>query len=103
VKFNTPLTISAPSGSTSFTITLDRLASLFEGASLDIDPSLQTIVDRAEIKKDIQELLGHKSSKTTEIYTHVSNRDSGKIKSPLDFILNPEVKENERRSKNNII
>ena len=32
----------------------------------------------------IQELLGHKSSKTTEIYTHVSNRDLSRIKSPLD-------------------
>ncbi len=33
----------------------------------------------------IQELLGHKSSKTTEIYTHVSNRDLRKIRSPLDL------------------
>jgi len=32
----------------------------------------------------IQELLGHKSSKTTEIYTHVSNRDIQRIKSPFD-------------------
>ena len=32
----------------------------------------------------IQELLGHKSSKTTEIYTHVSNRYIQQIKSPFD-------------------
>lgn len=35
----------------------------------------------------IQELLGHESSKTTEIYTHVSNREFRKIKNPLDDIL----------------
>ena len=32
----------------------------------------------------IQTLLGHKSSKTTEIYTHVSQRSINKIVSPLD-------------------
>jgi integrase len=32
----------------------------------------------------IQELLGHKSSKTTEIYTHVSSNAIRKIMSPLD-------------------
>ncbi|NLK69030.1 MAG: tyrosine-type recombinase/integrase [Clostridiaceae bacterium] len=32
----------------------------------------------------IQELLGHESTKTTEIYTHVSNKEIRKIKNPLD-------------------
>lgn len=30
--------------------------------------------------------LGHKSSKTTEVYTHVSNKDMGRIKNPLDSL-----------------
>ena len=34
----------------------------------------------------IQTLLGHNSSKTTEIYTHVSTKALGEIKSPLDSI-----------------
>jgi site-specific recombinase XerD len=35
----------------------------------------------------IQELPGHKSSKTTEIYTHVSSKDFMRIQNPLDQIL----------------
>jgi integrase/recombinase XerD len=37
--------------------------------------------------KFIQELLGHKSTKTTEIYTHVSTNSIKSIKSPLDDII----------------
>ena len=32
----------------------------------------------------IQEILGHKSSKTTEVYTHVSTKSLQNIKSPFD-------------------
>ena len=35
----------------------------------------------------IQEILGHKSSKTTEIYTHVSTKSIQSIVSPFEYIL----------------
>lgn len=35
----------------------------------------------------IQELLGHKSSKTTEIHTHVAMKDLRRIRSPLDLMV----------------
>jgi integrase/recombinase XerD len=35
----------------------------------------------------IQDLLGHKSSKTTEIYTHVSTKSIEHIKSPFDDLF----------------
>lgn len=34
----------------------------------------------------IQEILGHSSSKTTEIYTHVSTKSIQKITSPFDYL-----------------
>jgi len=42
------------------------------------------LLERGTDLRYIQELLGHKSSKTTEIYTHVSNKYLRKIRSPLD-------------------
>jgi site-specific recombinase XerD len=44
----------------------------------------------------IQTLLGHKSSKTTEIYTHVSQKSINKITSPLDK-LNIKIKGNSKK------
>lgn len=38
----------------------------------------------------IQELLGHESPKTTEIYTHVSIKDIRRIRSPLDRLMGGE-------------
>jgi site-specific recombinase XerD len=35
----------------------------------------------------IQNMLGHSSSKTTEIYTHIMSIDKEKIKSPLDILM----------------
>ena len=34
----------------------------------------------------VQELMGHKDVKTTEIYTHVMNKDLDAVKSPLDLL-----------------
>jgi site-specific recombinase XerD len=36
--------------------------------------------------RHIQEVLGHSSIKTTEIYTHVSNKEILKIRSPLSTL-----------------
>lgn len=35
----------------------------------------------------VQELMGHTNVKTTEIYTHVMERDLNKLRSPLDVLL----------------
>jgi len=35
----------------------------------------------------IQELLGHASIKTTEIYTHVAQASINKLRNPLDEIF----------------
>lgn len=41
----------------------------------------------------IQELLGHSSSKTTEIYTHVSRKSIANIVNPLDrAMMTKEIK-----------
>lgn len=42
------------------------------------------LMDRGTNLRYIQELLGHRSSQTTEIYTHISNKGLSGVISPLD-------------------
>lgn len=44
------------------------------------------LLDHGTNLRYIQQLLGHSSSKTTEIYTHVSTANLTKITSPLDML-----------------
>ena len=49
----------------------------------------------------IQTLLGHSSSKTTEIYTHVSNNALQNIKSPMDMLEQPKTLDSKDLNNNN--
>ena len=44
------------------------------------------LLEQGEDLRYIQKILGHKNSKTTEIYTHITSTGLKKLKSPLDSI-----------------
>jgi site-specific recombinase XerD len=45
------------------------------------------LLERGVDLRFIQKILGHNSSKTTEIYTHVTKKSLDKIVNPLDQAL----------------
>ena len=59
-----------------------------EGTIQTFRPSFAThLMESCVDLRYIRELLGNKSSKTTEIYTHVNNNGLSKIKSLLDRLF----------------
>ena len=51
---------------------------------MKIKTRVDKMLKRGEDLRYIQKLLGHKSSRTTGIYTHVTQAAKWKIQSPLD-------------------
>jgi len=45
------------------------------------------LLENGENLRNIQVLLGHESSRTTEIYTHVAGVNNKKVKNPLDIMM----------------
>lgn len=52
---------------------------------VNANPSFQSKAQGTDLRY-IRSLLGHESSKTTEIYTHVTTKGFDQIVSPLDHL-----------------
>ena len=50
-------------------------------------PFIRHMLESGVNIRALQELLGHKDIATTEIYTHVMNKDFSNLKSPLEGLL----------------
>lgn len=72
--------------------TVVKNAALKAGISEQVTPNILRhsfaihLLENGTDIRYIQQLLGHTSIKTTEIYSHVSNVAQYKIKSPLDYL-----------------
>lgn len=83
--------VGKPYGRSSVSKILER-ASLKAGIKQKVTPHMLRhsfathLLESGTDLRYIQALLGHNSSKTTEIYTHVSNAHAQQVKSPFDSL-----------------